>query len=593
MSVPARTLLLLTVLLTPPLAQALGLGGLSGNGALGARLEAFVPLHLAPGEHARIERIDVLPDVFARDDATPLADLVARLEREGAQSYIHLTTNTPLRVDRLRFRLRVQTTQGAVIARYALRVSTPAARSMQAPRAARDSSRSRADAAIVARSTQPVAAPPQAGEARYGPVRHGESLWAIAKRIAPARDIQATMQALHALNPQAFVGGDMNRLRLGVVLTLPTDASRSNAATDEASTRTADTPLANIATEPARAAQTNAVDALDELLRSEDARPEDTAQDATTTTREQASTASQAVTDTRASSIDPALAQRLRELDAKFAAIRAQYTTPTLALDAPPAIDAPRNETTNAPPVTPRALPAPQAPSANETPATTPADDTLPAWLLVGVAAGLVLALGLVLSSRLQRRTLVRRSQSTAADVRAADASRRAEVARKAENRVRLESEIQGLLRRKQHTPPAPVPPVAASPLAETTAPPISPSEHTLDALAITQGGSLLENDREVAIDANIAHGRYAEAEVLLRETIKAHPRNVPAKLRLAEVYYITEKLEGFAAVATDLKEHHRGDLTDEEWQRVVRMGKIIAPDLALFSGPKAVGKRA
>ena len=103
----------------------------------------------------------------------------------------------------------------------------------------------------------------------------------------------------------------------------------------------------------------------------------------------------------------------------------------------------------------------------------------------------------------------------------------------------------------------------------------------------------MLERDREIAIDAHIAHGRYAEAETLLREAIKAHPRNVQAKLRLAEVYYITEKLDGFAAIAGDLKAQHRGDLSDEEWQRLVRMGKIIAPDLALFSGPKAVGRRA
>lgn len=610
MSANARTILLLATVLAPPLARALGLGNLTGSGALGAPLEAYVPLYLAPAEHATLKSVEVLPDAFARDDATPLADLLARIERDGTRSYVRIITTTPLRVERLRFRLRVNTTQAAVVGRYALRVAASSAKSSLAS-AARGSARGNG-ARIVARSPASVAVPPQAGTGRYGPVRHGESLWTIARRIAPDRDPHSTMRALHALNPEAFVGNDMNRLRAGVTLSLPADLSQARAqkdgaiatrstevASDAADTRTTTGDERADATPASPPATTDALDAL----RSEEAANSDSARDETINERAATSSDPEGTTAVRAAPPEAALAQRLAELDAKFAAIRAKYgeSSSPAATDTAPSASSPDVELAPAPQAAPRlesALVAkPQASRAQavkSAPTTTPPTDrNLPGWLLGGLFAGLLLAGLLIAWPRVNRRLIARRTQSTAADSRAADADRRAEVARKAENRVRLESEIQGLLKRKQTAmPPAP-PPAASAPLADTTAPPLSPFEQTLDALAVTQAGGVLERDREIAIDAHIAHGRYAEAETLLREAIKAHPRNVQAKLRLAEVYYITEKLDGFAAIAGDLKAQHRGDLSDEEWQRLVRMGKIIAPDLALFSGPKAVGRRA
>jgi len=613
-SASARTILLFVALLAAPLAQALGLGGLTGNGALGAPLDAYVPLYLAPGERATLQGVDVLPDAFARDDATPLAELVARIEGDASLTYVHVTSAAPLRVDRLRFRLRVNTTRGAIVGRYALRVASGPALPSSSTSLARRRSPMNGEARIVARSPASVVA--LAGEDRYGPVRRGESLWTIARRIAPADDPSSTMRALHALNPDAFIGGDMNRLRTDVTLVLPQGLSQAGAddaiATRDAAatSNTADTKAATgdgqaRATPAVQAKDTDALDALlDEAAPTIASARDETMNDAATAARATTSPDDH-VAETTHAPRDAALAQRVAELDAKFAAIRAKYgraPSPALAASAPaassPAAEVSRIDEAPAPqaaaPIEP--LPAVTRVPAVKSPPTSAsaADDGLPGWLLVGVAAGLVLATLLIALPRLKRASLARRTQSTVADVRAADAYRRAEVARKAENRVRLESEIQGLIQRKQATPPESEPPPAASaPLAETTAPPASPFEQTLDALAVTHGGGLIEKDRDVAIDANIAHGRYAEAEVLLREVIKDHPRNVQAKLRLAEVYYITEKLDGFAAVASDLKEHHRVDLSDDEWQRVVRMGKIVAPDLALFSGPKAVGKRA
>lgn len=616
----SRTILLFAALLSAPLAQALGLGAISGNGALGERLDARVPLVLAPGERATLRGVDVLPDMFERDVATPIDTLRATLAIDGDRTYIHVTSTSPIAVERMRFRLRVNTDGGAVVSRFAVRALTPRVAALSA-RDVRDAPR------IVSRSPARVAVPaivPSAGDS-YGPVRSGESLWTIAKQLAGNTSVQSTMQALHTLNPDAFVGGDMNKLRVGVTLRVPATLESSGP-----SATTSDT-VAQMRVDTARATTRNSsstramrvdaqrdasaadTDALDALLAEDTQTP-----DQPSVTQAPASSSAAQVPAppvvARTTLQDPALVQRLAELDAKFAAIRARYdagaqsartTTTDAAVTPTPVVTAAPAPTKQPAPATTKPTAAQSAASttvaAEPTPRevgprlpATPAPGVgMPAWAIAAGGAVLALVVLLILLPRLRRRVEAWRTRVSVASVKADDAGLKAEVARKAENRVRLESEIHELLSRKTPAPAVAPAIAAASPRTATTLPPVSPFEQTVDPLAITSGGGLLENDREVAIDANIAHGRYAEAEALLREVIQAHPRNVQAKLRLAEVYYITEKVDGFAAVAVDIKDNHRPDLTDEEWQRVVRMGKIIAPDLALFSGPKAVGKRA
>ena len=72
-----------------------------------------------------------------------------------------------------------------------------------------------------------------------------------------------------------------------------------------------------------------------------------------------------------------------------------------------------------------------------------------------------------------------------------------------------------------------------------------------------------------------------------------SRPSNVTAKTRLAEIYYITERAEEFGTIVEELQQTHRAELSNEEWQRIVRMGKVIAPDLAIFSGPRVAERRA
>ncbi len=71
---------------------------------------------------------------------------------------------------------------------------------------------------------RPAAAPSAMYSANaYGPVKAGESLSHVASRVALRQDysLEQVMLALLQENPDAFIGGDPNRLRKGAVLRIP------------------------------------------------------------------------------------------------------------------------------------------------------------------------------------------------------------------------------------------------------------------------------------------------------------------------------------------------------------------------------------
>lgn len=59
----------------------------------------------------------------------------------------------------------------------------------------------------------------------YGPIGPYDTLWSIARRVRPGQaTVDQTMTALVRLNPNAFIDGDRNRIRGGMILEVPTEA---------------------------------------------------------------------------------------------------------------------------------------------------------------------------------------------------------------------------------------------------------------------------------------------------------------------------------------------------------------------------------
>lgn len=81
----------------------------------------------------------------------------------------------------------------------------------------------RKPARTQAQGTSETARPSSPDSNSYGPVRSGETLWPIAQRTKP-RGISTHQMAVALVraNPHAFINGDMNRLRAGATLDIPT-----------------------------------------------------------------------------------------------------------------------------------------------------------------------------------------------------------------------------------------------------------------------------------------------------------------------------------------------------------------------------------
>ena len=549
-----RLMLSLPLVAFPLVAGAFNLGQVNARSRTSEILDATIELYLAPYGRAAPMIVTLAPDLFSpqtTSTATLLSAISSTVEHfADGYSVIRLRSATPINVTEFSFRLRAAQGPQTLSRVYTINLRAPPAPSVNRNR--------------VRKSSLPTAVSTSASTTQsasltgteYGPVRSGETLWAIAKSVRGSSSLNATLQALHAANLDAFVNGDINRLKLGVTLRLPT--------ADKAAS-TASAATIRPATERKRSAETS----TEAFFASESEAPLSATVEAPRAT-------------VAKSRRDPVLAKKLADLDAKFAAIRAQYaigapiTAPNVATKQPVVVVAPVAATEPA-------HAAPPTDAVNDRPASTPPisrtlDSYSPkpannGWrpLLIGLLFAPILTVAVI--------TYVRRERQARRNLEAAfvarEAQRKAEVATKAGRRTQEGPE-------RQTTRRAP-PYEDLIALDRATA---------LDVMDVTQALSTLApslNDTQNDIDASIANGRYQDAARLLQQVIVAAPRNLAAKLRLAEVFYITERVEEFGTLAEDLQRYHRGDLTNEEWRRVMRMGKIITPDIAPFAGALAV----
>lgn len=219
--------------------HALGLGELQLQSALNQPLQAIIPLHDSQGLNPSDIRVSLADaDAFARiglDRPFLLTDLRFTPVRVGQQLAIEVQSSRPVREPYLNFLVQLDRGNGALLREYTLLLDPPlyapvpvtasaaAASSRVAPPAEPD--RPVATFTDNARAVAPRALPtlqPEPGAAHYQS-RPGDSLWGIARdtRVEPSVSVQRQMDAILALNPQAFVNGDPGRLRIDQLLVLP------------------------------------------------------------------------------------------------------------------------------------------------------------------------------------------------------------------------------------------------------------------------------------------------------------------------------------------------------------------------------------
>jgi pilus assembly protein FimV len=579
-------------------AYALGLGGIESRSALNQPLSARIALHAVQPDELDEVRVNLAPsDAFARagvDRPFHLSRLRFEVGSQGGAPFIFVTSRDPIKEPFLDFLVEVRWPNGRMVREYTLLLDPPvfAGDERAAPAARPGGVRSAQAAPAEPRGTRaPMQAQPVRGEASAGAagtgqhtVREGETLWRVANMVRPDSSVSVhqTMLGIVRANPDAFLDGDPNRMKRGAVLRIPdrealTQVSRGAAFREVEALLAANRPSAPAVaeTEPAAAPPRRAPEGRLQVVAAGDAEAGDGSPvggdlDATAANvsrlQQQISLMEESQLNLEAENEDlkgqvtglkqeVASLERLLNLQMEgVAPAEAQRTPEPSVLPVEPAVAAaekPAEAEQAADPVKPVATEAspaakPEAiPTAQRRPATAPAavvpaepslwDDPLP--LAAGGAGVLVLALLTLL--------VVRRRRAAAA---AAPVT------------ISFSSDVDA-----DHTHTA-----------NAAEPGLAPALQEDQAETGDSGDVLSE------VDVYLAYGRYDQAQEALFKALNADPQRHEVRVKLLEIFALTENRAGFEEHAEIL--HGQIEHSDPLWQRAVEMGRSIAPEHPFFS---------
>ncbi len=258
------------LLLLSGAAMALGLGEIRVKSQPGQPLLAEIPvISNEPGELEQLQARLASPVTFERVGLARPEGLVSglgfavALDDQG-KAVIRVTSTEPVQVAAVNFLVEVDWGQGRLVREYSALVDTPAAVAtasqpiieaaaplpsstiirepapiaaaipapsaapMPAPGRAPEATSPRAAAAAVAVSAASAAG---SGEVQ---VQRGQTLSQIASELGQGYRLDQTMLALLRANPEAFINGNINRLKQGAVLRVPQAAELAQLGESEA-----------------------------------------------------------------------------------------------------------------------------------------------------------------------------------------------------------------------------------------------------------------------------------------------------------------------------------------------------------------------
>ncbi len=223
--------------LSSGMAHALGLGEVTLQSALNQPLVAEIELLEVRDLTSNELRPSLAsPEEFNKagvDRQYFLTDLkFTSVLKPNGKSVIRVTSSKPLREPYLNFLVEVLWPNGRLLREYTLLLDpplySPQAVIPAAPRLPVAAPAPRPQVAAAPRPTQASGAPlapaapaaPRALDGNEYKTTANDTLWEIARRV-PGGSVHQTMLAIQALNPDAFIGGNINRLKSGQVLRLP------------------------------------------------------------------------------------------------------------------------------------------------------------------------------------------------------------------------------------------------------------------------------------------------------------------------------------------------------------------------------------
>ena len=621
------------VAMLPASAWALGFGDIHLKSALNAPLDAEIDLTATAEELSSVRAGLASREQFARNGIEYPAFLgsasVKVAKSADGRDVLQLRTTDPVTEPFLTMLVQVSYARGQLVREYTVlldppvfagqsggaAVAAPATGTQSrggevdrsaaaAPAAtASGSDAGRAAVAPAATVTSPAAAAP--GGAGTYRVQAGDTLSGIVARQLPGAERRAALLGTYRANPQAF-DGNMNVLRRGAVLTLPTDADLARVAPDEARAEVG---------RQFRAWSDQRGNGRLRLVPPSEAGSQAGGGGGGSGA---AGSASTGALQQRVNELEQQLAEKDRLLtlrNAELARLQqrgAAGTSGGTVTKTPPAV-APAPAPTPAPVPTPAPTPAPgQAPSADMgvgTPTAptvkapmaaapskpAPEEPSLLDWLMERwyvPVAGLALLVAAAIALRVRRSRQDRYGDrhfdqfgGTAAGTLVGESSQTLP-ARQLPDTDSIVVEETGSHRRDGGTGVAPTPTIAVSDDGSSAAAEMPAAAPEGSGVGLDQGDPLAE------ADFHMAYGLYDQAAELVSQAIAREPERRELKLKLLEVYFVWGNKQKFEELAGELS-RRRDDAVPGEWEKIVIMGRQIAPDNALFSNPANIAGAA
>jgi pilus assembly protein FimV len=592
-----KTLAVMT-LLAPVTAQPLGIGDIELHSVLNQKLNAVIKLHLA-GENPSDISVRLAPPEKFDQAGVPWSYFLSKIKFDpvvnaDGSMLIKVSTKETFVEPFLNFLLEVSWPQGNLVREFTLLLDPPA--EYQSPSfpgvennferaepltetiakpARQRSSRSTARAVRSANSISPTTSM----DGEYRPTQSQDTLWRIAEDIAGSKQGVSTAQMMNALfraNPDAFINGNMDLLKVGAVLKIPeTQAVLQDSGAEKTS-------------------RTGAVAPVKKPLELVTPTESTVAENAELGGHAKTSVPNAATESGAGNSKDLELQARIQKLEEQLnmmqqlLALKDQQlatlqnkdkgataiaslpptTSQPLAVTEQPAVVSPAPEVVKLPvipaTVQPTLKPKPSAtqkPVSTTPPLASDEGDSTTYILTVGALGTSMLALlgGLWWRKRkIEQRTNSESMFASASQIKMPDADSALSVpVVDISNATAYDVGTVG----------------ESSFISDFT-----PSD--FDAFDTDQS----EVDPLSEADVYLAYGRYQQAEDLIRHAIRDVPERDDYKLKLLEILYANESKEAFAVYAQELSD--AGKQADRVfWTKVSDMGKEIAPEFALFGG--------
>ena len=228
-------------------AQALGLGEIDLKSFLNEPLDAEIDLRKSEGISPDDVFVNIAPQSAFERVGIDRSFFLTKLNFQVTTApdgnlVVNVSTREPLREPYLNFLVEVTWPNGRLMREYAVLVDPPvyAEESGMQEQVAAPATGQTSQPQQQSRQTSPAPTPQRSSQTRtsdvrtLGPTNSADNLWTIAANVRPNNSVsmQQTMLAIQDLNPDAFINGNINRLKRGEILRIPDEdqiRSRSRA----------------------------------------------------------------------------------------------------------------------------------------------------------------------------------------------------------------------------------------------------------------------------------------------------------------------------------------------------------------------------